>query len=120
MDASGLCGRGVSVKDAAVNRWLARIPRTDDSHSAWRPSTLHSFCSAVFKCLICRRGAGYPVMGFAEGFTAILAAYAAISVLSSLVRPPADGMRRLKARGVAYGRVRLWGSLAFILANVAG
>ena len=29
MGASGLCGRDVSVKDAAVIRWLARIPRTD-------------------------------------------------------------------------------------------
>jgi MFS transporter, PPP family, 3-phenylpropionic acid transporter len=66
--------------------------------------------------------AGYAVMGFAGGFTAILAAYAAISVMSSPVLPLGDsyGLRGLRARGVAYGTVRLWGSVAFIFANLAG
>jgi MFS transporter, PPP family, 3-phenylpropionic acid transporter len=66
--------------------------------------------------------AGYAVMGFAGGFIAILAAYAAISVASAPVMPLADsyGLRGLRARGVAYGPVRLWGSVAFVLANMAG
>ncbi len=66
--------------------------------------------------------AGYMVMGFAGGFTAILAAYAAISVMSSPVLPLGDsyGLRGLRVRGLAYGPVRLWGSVAFILANLAG
>jgi MFS transporter, PPP family, 3-phenylpropionic acid transporter len=66
--------------------------------------------------------AGYAVMGFAGGFIAILAAYAAISVVSAPVLPLADsyGLRGLRARGVAYGPVRLWGSVAFILVNMAG
>jgi MFS transporter, PPP family, 3-phenylpropionic acid transporter len=66
--------------------------------------------------------AGYAVMGFGGGFIAILAAYAAVSVVSSPVLPLADsyGLRGLRARGVAYGPVRLWGSVAFILANMAG
>ncbi len=66
--------------------------------------------------------AGYVVMGFAGGFTAILAVYAAISVTSSPVLPLGDsyGLRGLRARGLAYGPVRLWGSVAFILANLAG
>ena len=36
--------------------------------------------------------------------------------------PLADsyGLRGLRARGAAYGPVRLWGSVAFILANMAG
>jgi MFS_1 like family len=48
--------------------------------------------------------------------------YAAISVLSSPVLPLTDslGLRGLKARGLAYGPVRLWGSVAFIVANLAG
>ena len=66
--------------------------------------------------------AGYALMGFAGGFIAILAAYAAISVVSAPVLPLADsyGLRGLRARGVAYGPVRLWGSVAFIFANMAG
>jgi len=66
--------------------------------------------------------AGYAVMGFGGGFIAILAAYAAVSVVSSPVLPLADSysLRGLRARGVAYGPVRLWGSVAFILANMAG
>jgi hypothetical protein len=58
--------------------------------------------------------AGYAVMGFAGGFIAILAA----SPVQPL--PDADGLRGLEVRGVAYGQVRLWGSPAFILANMAG
>jgi MFS transporter, PPP family, 3-phenylpropionic acid transporter len=66
--------------------------------------------------------AGYAVIGFAGGFIAILAVYAAISVASAPVMPLADsyGLRGLRARGVAYGPVRLWGSVAFVLANMAG
>jgi len=66
--------------------------------------------------------AGYALMGFAGGFIAILAAYAAISVVSAPVMPLADsyGLRGLRARGVSYGPVRLWGSVAFIFANMAG
>jgi len=66
--------------------------------------------------------AGYAVMGFAGGFIAILSVYAAISAVSAPVLPLADsyGLRGLRARGTAYGPVRLWGSVAFILANMAG
>jgi MFS transporter, PPP family, 3-phenylpropionic acid transporter len=64
----------------------------------------------------------YAVMGFAHGFAAILAVYAVISVLSSPVLPLTDslGLRGLKVRGLGYGPVRLWGSVAFIVANMAG
>jgi PPP family 3-phenylpropionic acid transporter len=66
--------------------------------------------------------AAFAVMGFARGFIAVFAAYAVASALSAPVLPLADsyGLRGLKARGVPYGPVRLWGSVAFILANLAG
>jgi PPP family 3-phenylpropionic acid transporter len=65
---------------------------------------------------------GFVLLGLARGFVAIFAAYAVISVLSAPVLPVADsyGLRGLKARGVAYGPIRLWGSVTFILANLAG
>jgi PPP family 3-phenylpropionic acid transporter len=66
--------------------------------------------------------AGYAVMGTTSGFLAIAVAYAAISMVYSPVLPLADsyGLRGLNARGLAYGPVRLWGSVAFIFANMAG
>jgi PPP family 3-phenylpropionic acid transporter len=66
--------------------------------------------------------AGYAVMGTSSGFVAIVLAYVAISIVSSPVLPLADsfGLRGLKARGLAYGPVRLWGSVAFIVANMVG
>jgi PPP family 3-phenylpropionic acid transporter len=65
---------------------------------------------------------GYAIMGIAQGFLAIAAAYVAISVVSAPLLPLADsyGLRGLNARGLAYGPVRLWGSVAFILANAIG
>ena len=65
---------------------------------------------------------GYAIMGIAQGFLAIVAAYAAISLVSAPLLPLADsyGLRGLNARGLAYGPVRLWGSVAFILANAMG
>jgi PPP family 3-phenylpropionic acid transporter len=65
---------------------------------------------------------GYAMMGLAGGFIAIFAAYAAISAVSAPVLPLADsyGLRGLRARGLAYGPLRLWGSVAFIFANMGG
>jgi MFS transporter, PPP family, 3-phenylpropionic acid transporter len=64
----------------------------------------------------------FAIMGTASGFAAIVAAYAAISIANSPVLPLADSyaLRGLNARGLAYGPVRLWGSVTFILANMAG
>jgi MFS transporter, PPP family, 3-phenylpropionic acid transporter len=66
--------------------------------------------------------AGYAAMGMVSGFVAILAVYAAISIVQSPLLPVGDsyGLRGLSARGLVYGRVRLWGSVAFILANMGG
>lgn len=173
MDASGLCSHGMSVKDAAVIRLLAKIPRADGFarrmatfyaafflfggiqmpyFPAWlqargldtreigivlaTPMLIRIVAVPFATRLIDRHGevqvalataatlgaAGYGVMGFAGGFIAILAVYAAISAVSAPVLPLADsyGLRGLRARSVAYGLVRLWGSVAFILANMAG
>jgi MFS transporter, PPP family, 3-phenylpropionic acid transporter len=159
----------MSVKDGAVIRLLARIPRADGFAlrmaafyaafflfggiqmpylPAWlqargldareigivlaAPMLIRIVAVPLATRLIDRHGevqialaaaatlgaAGYAVMGFAGGFIAILAAYPAISVVTVPVLPLADsyGLRGLRARGVAYGPVRLWGSLA----NMAG
>ena len=65
---------------------------------------------------------GFAVMGFAAGFVAIVLIYAATSIANTPVLPLGDSyvMRGLAVRNLGYGPVRLWGSVAFILANMAG
>lgn len=59
---------------------------------------------------------------FTDGFWTILAVTALFAVFSSPIVPVLDsltlsGVRRFSAD---YGRIRLWGSLVFILANIGG
>lgn len=61
--------------------------------------------------------AGYVLLGFADGITAVLIAWALVSLVFTPVMPLAEtyALRGLAARGRAYGPVRLWGSAAFIV-----
>jgi MFS transporter, PPP family, 3-phenylpropionic acid transporter len=64
---------------------------------------------------------GYTLVGWAEGFPAILAAVALAAALAAPAIPLADAyaLKGLALRKRAYGPVRLWGSAAFIAANFA-
>jgi PPP family 3-phenylpropionic acid transporter len=63
---------------------------------------------------------GYVLVGHADGFPAILAAVALTAALAAPVIPLTDAyaLKGLALRGRAYGPVRLWGSAAFIAANL--
>jgi MFS transporter, PPP family, 3-phenylpropionic acid transporter len=65
---------------------------------------------------------GFALVGAASGFVAILATYALATAVLAPVLPFADALalRGLKARAASYGSVRLWGSIAFIVANMGG
>jgi PPP family 3-phenylpropionic acid transporter len=65
--------------------------------------------------------AGYVLVGLSFGAAAILTAFAVVSLASTPVMPLTEtyALRGLAARGRAYGPVRLWGSLAFILGSFA-
>lgn len=69
---------------------------------------------AVASCLA---AAGYVLVGLAEGVVGILLTFALASLALTPVMPltEAYALRGLTARGRAYGPVRLWGSLAFIV-----
>ena len=64
---------------------------------------------------------GYLLMGLAEGAAQILIAYGLASLAFTPLMPLAEtyAFKGLTARGRAYGPVRLWGSVAFILGNLA-
>jgi PPP family 3-phenylpropionic acid transporter len=63
---------------------------------------------------------GFTVLGFAHGFAAILFAVAMAALVSGPIMSLADAyaLKGLNARKRAYGPVRLWGSAAFIAANL--
>ncbi len=59
---------------------------------------------------------GYAVVGFAEGFLAVLVCVALAAAAHGPAMPLAEtyALKGLPVRGRAYGPVRLWGSFAFI------
>jgi PPP family 3-phenylpropionic acid transporter len=63
---------------------------------------------------------GMTLVGLAEGAVAILLAYVVTMAACSPVLPLTDAyaLNGLPPRGRAYGPVRLWGSVAFIVGNV--
>jgi MFS transporter, PPP family, 3-phenylpropionic acid transporter len=66
--------------------------------------------------------AAIGVLGAASGFAFVLIAAAALAFVSAPVLPLTDayGLKGLAARAKSYGPVRLWGSVAFIVANLSG
>jgi len=65
--------------------------------------------------------AGYVLVGLSGGGTAILITYTLTALFSTPLMPLAEtyALNGLLALGRAYGPVRLWGSLAFIVGNFA-
>jgi len=61
--------------------------------------------------------AGYALVAFAEGGIFILAAFTLTALATTPIMPLLETytLRGLGARGRAYGSVRLWGSVAFIV-----
>jgi MFS transporter, PPP family, 3-phenylpropionic acid transporter len=66
--------------------------------------------------------AGFIVIGLSAGFAGILAAFALAAVALAPVLPLTDAyaLRGLQGRSHSYGSVRLWGSVTFIAATLAG
>lgn len=66
--------------------------------------------------------AGLIALGQAGSFWAILSLTLLIAVAWTSIMPLAEAvaMRGVKAEGLDYGRMRLWGSLSFIAASFAG
>jgi PPP family 3-phenylpropionic acid transporter len=62
------------------------------------------------------------VLGSASGLAFILIAAVMLAFVSAPVLPLTDayGLKGLALRGKAYGPVRLWGSVAFVVANLSG
>ena len=66
--------------------------------------------------------AGIALVACADGFAAILAVYVLATLVSAPILPLGDAyaLKGLALRGLSYGPVRLWGSVAFMAANLGG
>ena len=66
--------------------------------------------------------AAITLLGNATGFTFVLIAAVTVAFVSAPVLPLTDayGLKGLAQRGKSYGPVRMWGSIAFIVANLTG
>ncbi|MGH6916704.1 MAG: MFS transporter, partial [Geminicoccaceae bacterium] len=65
---------------------------------------------------------GLVLFGLAEGFWAFLALSVITGASWASILPLGEALvlQKTRERGIAYGRVRLWGSITFILAAVGG
>lgn len=66
--------------------------------------------------------ASYSLFAMSSGFAAIMAVTALSSCFFPSIIPLTDNLSLLHARdrGLHYGRLRLWGSITFVLASIAG
>ena len=104
---------GLTIAAPMIVRIIAvpLITRAADRHRALKASlVIASIASAL----------AMAVVGLVEGTVAILIAYAIAAIAFSplLSLTDAYALNGLGARGRAYGPVRLWGSVAFIAANI--
>lgn len=113
LDARGLDAReiGLLLAIPTMARLLAvpAVTRLSDRHGDLRKTlVLISFAAAL----------AYLALGFASTFTAILAGMILVSLVGTPTLSVADAyaLQGLAAR--AYGRVRVWGSVAFVVGNV--
>ena len=65
---------------------------------------------------------GFSIVGISHGFVAIMFAVALAALVTGPLMSLADAyaLKGLNARKRAYGPIRLWGSAAFIAANIGG
>src|ERR1700693_3852293 len=88
--------------------WIARLA---DRRSAFRAVLIAASVGSAL---------AYLLLSQAAGFVPILLAVALASVATAPALPLADAyaLKGLGLRGRAYGPVRLWGSVAFVVANL--
>ena len=117
-----LAARGLDP--AAIGMVLAasQIVRVVATPTATRLADRHgSLNGAIVAAALATLGA-IALLGTVSGFVPILAAAAVAGFMSAPLLPliEAYGLKGLALRARAYGPVRMWGSVAFIVANLTG
>lgn len=115
LEAKGLDARqiGLVLAAPALVRVVAvpLLTRLADRRGALRETLMAAAVAAAL---------GYAVIGFAQGALAILVAVALASVAHTPIVALSDALalKGLKIHAGSYGGIRLWGSSAFIAANL--
>ena len=117
LQAKGLDSRATGIVLAApMLMRLVSVPliaRLADRWSAFRAALIAASVGSVL---------AYALLSQAAGFVPILLAVALASVATAPAMPLTDAyaLKGLGLRGRPYGPVRLWGSVAFVVANLGG
>ncbi len=117
LQAKGLDSRATGIVLAApMLMRLVSVPliaRLADRWSAFRAALIAASVGSAL---------AYALLSQAAGFVPILLAVALASVATAPALPLTDAyaLKGLGLRGRAYGPVRLWGSVAFVVANLGG
>ena len=117
LSARGLDPAAIGIVLAAYQ--AVRVVATPTvTRSADRHGSFNAAIVAVALATVC----AIALLGVVSGFVVILVATAILGLLSAPLLPLIDayGLKGLSQRGRAYGPVRLWGSVAFIVANLTG
>jgi MFS transporter, PPP family, 3-phenylpropionic acid transporter len=90
--------------------------------AAARLADLHDALRAVIIVASMAAAVGYGILALAQDAAAIVAAYVVASAFYTPLMPLADAyaLQGLIGERAPYGRVRLWGSAAFIVATLGG
>src|SRR5882757_3767732 len=114
-----LAAKGLDAQAIGIVLAVPMLVRVIAIPMATRAADRRDALRAVIMAVTAAGVLGYGVLAFAEGFAAILVAYALASAAYTPVMMLVDAyaLRGLARRGRAYGPVRLWGSAAFIAAS---
>jgi PPP family 3-phenylpropionic acid transporter len=117
LSARGLDPAAIGIVLAALQ--LARIVATP---AGVRLAERYGSLQGAIALAAVAAGAAMALAAAASGFAAILAAVVLLSLVSAPILPLTDAyaLKGLGQRGRSYGPVRVWGSVAFIAANLAG
>jgi PPP family 3-phenylpropionic acid transporter len=117
-----LAARGLDPAAIGVALATIQIVRVLGTPAGTRLADRHGSLQRAVATATLATAATIALLGGVAGFGAILAAVVLYALVSGPVMPLIDSyaLRGLSLRGRAYGPVRLWGSVAFIAANLAG
>jgi MFS transporter, PPP family, 3-phenylpropionic acid transporter len=105
---------GLAVALSPVLRVLFLTPVTHLADRLGRVRDALALCSLLSL-------AGIVALGFAEGVVAMLAIMVVLALVWNPVLPLAEGyaLNAVRQRGLDFSRMRIWGSVAFVLVNLA-
>lgn len=117
-----LAAKGLDAREVGLVLATAMVARPILVPVATRIADRHGWAKGPLALSAWLACASFFAVALSDGFVAILIAFAISALPQAVLLPLTDAyaLRGLAERGLAYGPVRLWGSVAFIAANLGG